>query len=284
MFYIYTSSYSFNLFLSRYSFLQLPVFLSFIILIAFSVKLPVYGLHFWLPMAHVEAPTFGSIILAGVLLKLGGVGLVRLSRFLSFDFLISTFLRYLFIFLFFVTLICCFQTDFKRLVAYSSVSHMIAVPLLFFSNNLLAHKSLLILIFFHGLRSPVLFILVGVLYSYFSSRQLVVIRGLLLISPLISFIMVLAFFFTISAPPFPSFVAEVYFFVSSYVLSSYFIYSVILFTFFSLVYNLLWFRIINFSSTSIRFSLDKVLSFNSFLALSHSFLVCFSFLVLLSYM
>ena len=284
MFYMFTNAYSFNLSLTNYYFLELPTFLSIVILIAFSVKLPVYGLHFWLPIAHVEAPTFGSMILAGVLLKLGGVGLVRLSRFLSFDFLISVFLGYLYVFLFLVTLICCFQTDFKRLVAYSSVSHIMAIPILFFSNNLLAHKSLLMLIFFHGLRSPVLFMLVGILYSYFSSRQLLVIRGLLLMSPLISFIIVLSFFFTMSAPPFPSFVAEVYFFVSRYILSTYFIYPVLLFTFFSLVYNLLWFRIINFSSISRRFRLDKLLGFNSFLALAHSFFVCFSFLVLLSFM
>jgi len=111
------------------------------------------------------------------------------------------------------------------------------------SNTALSVKSLIILIFFHGLRSPVLFILVGILYSYYSSRQLVVTRGLLLLSPLLSFILILAFFFTMSAPPFPSFVAEVLFFISSYLLSSYLLYFVLLFTFFSLVYNLLWFRI-----------------------------------------
>jgi len=215
-------------------------------------------------MAHVEAPTFGSIILAGVLLKLGGVGLLRLSSFVDFSFLSSFFLGYLFFFLAFVTLVCCFQRDFKRIVAYSSVSHIMAIPILFISNTALSVKSLIILIFFHGLRSPVLFILVGILYSYYSSRQLVVTRGLLLISPLLSFILILAFFFTMSAPPFPSFVAEVLFFISSYLLSSYLLYFVLLFTFFSLVYNLLWFRIINFSSLSLTYSTDKGLSFISF--------------------
>ena len=283
IFYLFSQGSSFNLLLRSYSFSDLPSLISILVLVSFSVKLPVYGLHFWLPMAHVEAPTFGSIILAGVLLKLGGVGLLRLSSFVDFSFLSSFFLGYLFFFLAFVTLVCCFQRDFKRIVAYSSVSHIMAIPVLFISNTALSVKSLIILIFFHGLRSPVLFILVGILYSYYSSRQLVVTRGLLLISPLLSFILILAFFFTMSAPPFPSFVAEVLFFISSYLLSSYLLYFVLLFTFFSLVYNLLWFRIINFSSLSLTYSTDKGLSFISFASLSSSFLVCFSFLVLVSF-
>lgn len=283
IFYLFSNEQSFNLVVSSYSLVSLPNLMSILILVAFSVKLPVYGLHFWLPIAHVEAPTFGSMILAGVLLKLGGVGLLRLSNFVDFPFLSEYFLGYLFLFLSLVTLICCFQTDFKRIVAYSSVSHIIAVPILFLSNNLLSVKSLVMIIFFHGLRSPVLFMLVGILYSLFSSRQLVVIRGLLLISPLLSFILILAFFFTISAPPFPSFVAEVIFFVSSFMLSNIFVYSVLLFTLLSLVYNLLWFRMINFSSVSLTFNSNTVLSFSSFYSLLSSFILCFLFLVLVSF-
>ena len=283
IFYLFSNEQSFNLVVSSYSLVSLPNLMSILILVAFSVKLPVYGLHFWLPIAHVEAPTFGSIILAGVLLKLGGVGLLRLSNFVDFPFLSEYFLGYLFLFLSLVTLICCFQTDFKRIVAYSSVSHIIAVPILFLSNNLLSVKSLVMIIFFHGLRSPVLFMLVGILYSLFSSRQLVVMRGLLLISPLLSFILILAFFFTISAPPFPSFVAEVMFFVSSFMLSNIFVYSVLLFTFLSLLYNLLWFRMINFSSVSLTFNSNTNLNFSSFYSLLSSFILCFLFLVLVSF-
>lgn len=189
-------------------------------------------------MAHVEAPTFGSIILAGVLLKLGGVGLIRCVGLMSVDFLYSVFLRYFMIFIIYVTIVCVFQSDLKRLVAYSSVSHMIAIPLLVLSNNLLSIKTIVLLILFHGLRSPILFMLVGILYSFYSRRQLIVIRGLILVSPLLSFIIVLAFFFTLSAPPFPSFISEVYFFISSFALSDYLVYVFIVFSFLSLVYNL----------------------------------------------
>lgn len=189
-------------------------------------------------MAHVEAPTFGSIILAGVLLKLGGVGLLRFSSVLSLDFLVTSLLAYFIVFLLYVTVVCTLQSDFKRLVAYSSVSHMMAIPILLVANNLMSVKSLVLLMFFHGLSSPLLFMLVGFVYSLFSSRQLLLIRGLMLTSPVLRFILILAFFFTLSAPPFPSFVSEVYFLVSSLFMTSRFVLVFILFTFLSLVYNL----------------------------------------------
>lgn len=239
MFYQMHINFSFRVFrIFSSAYISFDLLSSVIIFFTFAVKLPIYGLHFWLPMAHVEAPTFGSIILAGVLLKLGGVGLLRCLSLLDISSLSSFFLGYFIVFLIFVTLVCLFQSDFKRLVAYSSVSHIIAIPILLLANNIMSSKRVILIILFHGLRSPILFMLVGVLYSMFSRRQLIIIRGLILLSPLLSFILILAFFFTLSAPPFPSFVAEVYFLVSSYYLSTYIVYIFIIFTFFSLVYNL----------------------------------------------
>jgi NADH:ubiquinone oxidoreductase subunit 4 (subunit M) len=114
-------------------------------------------------------------------------------------------LSYFIVSMLYVTVVCMFQSDFKRLVAYSSVSHMIAVPMLIVANSSISLKSLLMVMLFHGLSSPILFMLVGVIYSLFQTRQLIAVRGLILISPLISFICILSFFFTLSAPPFPSF-------------------------------------------------------------------------------
>jgi len=210
-----------------------------IIFFTFAVKLPVYGLHYWLPMAHVEAPTFGSILLAGVLLKLGGAGLIRFSPLIALDLLKSVFLGYLLVLIVFVTLVCCIQSDFKRLVAYSSVSHIISIPIFIFRSSLVGLKGLLVVMFMHGISSPLLFMFVGVVYSLTSTRQHVLLRGFIISSPLISFFIVLTFFFTLSAPPFPSFISEVFFVTVSIGLWFKSIIFLLFFLLLSLVYNLL---------------------------------------------
>jgi|SRR5579883_3207913 len=141
------------------------LFFTLIIFMTFAVKLPIYGLHFWLPIAHVEAPTFGSMILAGVLLKLGGVGLIRFFVFFNVLALKFVVIGYFFLFMVFVTLVCCLQSDFKRLVAYSSVSHIIGVPIMLFSRTFIGLKGTILLMFMHGVRSPLMFLLVGLVYT-----------------------------------------------------------------------------------------------------------------------
>lgn len=255
---------------------------SLVVFLSFSVKLPIFGLHFWLPIAHVEAPTFGSIILAGVLLKLGGMGLIRFYSFISWHLIQRVLLAYFFVFIVVATLVCCYQSDFKRLVAYSSVSHIIPIPILAMSSNVLSFKCILILIFFHGFASPVLFILVGLLYRMFSTRQIVLIRGVLLLSPLFSFIIILAFFYTISAPPFPSFVAEVFILLGSLNLSFIFFLVFGLFLFLRLVYNLNWLARFSFSTSSSS-SRAFSMSYSYALAFFSTFGVSFMFIPLLSF-
>jgi len=155
------------------------------------------------------------MVLAGVLLKLGGVGLIRLVGVINVAVLKQYIFGYSLVFLLVVTIVCCFQSDFKRLVAYSSVSHIIAIPILFIGSSFIGLKGLILVMFIHGISSPLLFILVGLIYSLTSTRQHFLIRGLIVLNPLLSFLVVLSFFFTLSAPPFPSFVAEVFFICSS---------------------------------------------------------------------
>lgn len=241
-----------------YDFNSSSLLFTIFIFLCFSVKLPIYGLHFWLPIAHVEAPTFGSVILARILLKLGGVGLLRLRAFIRQFSMLHSLLAYFIIFIIYSCLVCCYQADLKRLIAYSSVAHMIVIPFLIMSNNTLAVQGLILVMLLHGLSSTLLFISVGVLYSMFSSRQLVLMRGLILTSPLFRFLLILTFLFTLSAPPFPSFIAEVFFIMSSYVLSPYLLYVVLLFAFIGLVYNLNWLMSILFAT-----SLNMVYSFSN---------------------
>lgn len=284
MFILYSSNHTFSF---TYFSLLLPLvqdslIFSLVIFLTFAVKLPIYGLHFWLPMAHVEAPTFGSIILAGVLLKLGGVGLIRFSTVYSSLLLNYYMLSYFILFLLFVTVVCAFQSDFKRLVAYSSVSHMITIPFIVLASSSMANKGLIIVMLFHGLSSPVMFMLVGVIYRLFNTRQIVFIRGLIVTRPLLSFVMILTFFFTLSAPPFPSFVGEVLFILSSFYLSYYLLYVFLLFAFLSLVYNLNWLSSILFSSSSPSLHLPA-LTYRPFVALISSTLISFEFLLLVSF-
>lgn len=221
--------------------------LSVLTFMCFSVKLPVYGLHFWLPIAHVEAPTYGSMLLAGVLLKLGGVGLMRLLPVFTFD-IIQVVLAYAIVCLPLVTWVCCNQSDIKRLVAYSSVRHMIALVPLIAIGTSSSYFTCLLIMLFHGVSSPLLFMLVGVTYSHFSTRQLILLRGLIVSSPLLSFVSIIAFLFRLSAPPFPSFVREVYFIMCSVFIRQYFLLPVFLFCLLSIVYRVNWLSSLLFSS------------------------------------
>ena len=201
----------------------LTPFSSLLLFLCFSVKLPIYGLHFWLPIAHVEAPVFGSVILASLLLKLGGVGLFRVSSLLDFQILSHVLLGYLRFFLAFSVCVCCFQSDFKRLIAYSSVAHIMTVPFLILNLSSISSPRIILIMLFHGFSSSLLFLSVGILYSFYSSRLLIIMRGLLSLTPSLSLLLVLSFFYTLSAPPFPSFVSEVFFILSSLSLRIFFL-------------------------------------------------------------
>lgn len=157
-----------------------------------------------------------------------------------FDFNISKalILSYRLIFLIFSSVLCCIQSDFKRLIAYSSVSHIIAIPILVLASSPLSSQAILLLITFHGLSSPVLFSIVGTLYSLYSTRQLAVIRGLLLLSPIFTFFCVVSFLFSLSAPPYPSFLSEVLFFLASLDLTFSVLPFFLIFALLSLIYNL----------------------------------------------
>ena len=126
----------------------------------------------------------------------------------------SILLGYFLVFLVYSSIICCIQSDFKRLIAYSSVSHIISIPILLFSNTFISIKGVVGIIFLHGIRSSLLFLIVGIIYSFIQTRQLLLIRGIALVSPLLRFFLILSFFFTISAPPYPSFIIEVFFSIS----------------------------------------------------------------------
>nr|YP_009229009.1 NADH dehydrogenase subunit 4 [Paralichthys lethostigma]ALS20307.1 NADH dehydrogenase subunit 4 [Paralichthys lethostigma]WNH19211.1 NADH dehydrogenase subunit 4 [Paralichthys squamilentus] len=185
-------------------------------LLAFLVKMPLYGVHLWLPKAHVEAPIAGSMILAAVLLKLGGYGMIRmmtmlepLTKELSYPFIILA--------LWGVVMtgsICLRQTDLKSLIAYSSVSHMGLVAGGILIQSPWGLTGSLILMIAHGLTSSALFCLANTNYERTHSRTMVLARGLQMALPLMATWWFIASLANLALPPLPNLMGELMIIIS----------------------------------------------------------------------
>nr|YP_009139406.1 NADH dehydrogenase subunit 4 [Cygnus cygnus]AKF78312.1 NADH dehydrogenase subunit 4 [Cygnus cygnus]AKT94817.1 NADH dehydrogenase subunit 4 [Cygnus cygnus] len=180
------------------------------LLMAFMVKAPLYGLHLWLPKAHVEAPIAGSMLLAALLLKLGGYGIMRVTLLMG---PLSNLLHYPFLTLalwgaLMTSSICLRQTDLKSLIAYSSVSHMGLVIAAGMIQTHWSFSGAMILMISHGLTSSMLFCLANTNYERTHSRILLLTRGLQPLLPLMATWWLLANLTNMALPPTTNLMAE----------------------------------------------------------------------------
>nr|YP_009455690.1 NADH dehydrogenase subunit 4 [Iriatherina werneri]BBC27396.1 NADH dehydrogenase subunit 4 [Iriatherina werneri] len=179
-------------------------------LLAFLVKTPLYGIHLWLPKAHVEAPIAGSMILAAVLLKLGGYGMIRimailepLNKELSYPFLIFALWGVIM-----TASTCLRQPDLKSLIAYSSVSHMGLVTAAILIQTPWGLTGALVLMIAHGLTSSALFCLANTNYERTHSRTMILARGLQTAIPLMATWWFIASLANLGLPPLPNLMGE----------------------------------------------------------------------------
>lgn len=248
-------SLSFSFFEINKALVLVYIFLVF----SFLVKIPIFLVHSWLPKAHVEAPLRGSIILAGVLLKIGGYGLYRLFS------LYKIFLSYNLVWIYISIwgglvsrMICLRQVDLKSIIAYSSVSHisLVIIGLLLFSFSSLLGS--LILMVAHGLCSSGLFFLANVLYERSGSRRIFLNKGLISIFPSLSIWWFIFCSINMACPPSLNLIREIFLLNGLVSWRFLFVFFLIILSFLGGVYNLFLFSFCNHGSI-----FSRIFFFNS---------------------
>jgi NADH-quinone oxidoreductase subunit M len=189
-----------------------PQTLIFLLLFAgFAIKVPMFPFHTWLPLAHVEAPTAGSILLAGVMLKIGGYGLLRFNMGmtpLGAEVLFPWLTTLAVTGIIYGALVSLAQTDVKKLVAYSSVSHMGFVVLGMLAMNATGMEGSVIQMINHGITTGALFACVGVFYERYHTREMADLGGLWVRFPLLAFFFMLSSLGSAAVPGLNGFVGE----------------------------------------------------------------------------
>uniref|UniRef100_A0AAU6PBW1 NADH-ubiquinone oxidoreductase chain 4 n=1 Tax=Complanledra complana TaxID=3078487 RepID=A0AAU6PBW1_9HEMI len=178
---------------------------------AFLVKMPMFMLHFWLPKAHVQAPIFGSMILAGILLKIGGLGIMRFSLVMENSFLSMSTIWYSMSILgaILISLICMMQGDMKSMIAYSSISHMSMCLMSILTMTKTGFLGGYIMMIAHGLCSSAMFFLSNMNYERTLSRSIFINKGMMFFMPANSMMWFITSSLNMGCPPSINFISEI---------------------------------------------------------------------------
>ena len=208
--------------------LQIPISLGFFI--GFGVKLPIVPFHTWLPDAHVEAPAPISVLLAGLLLKMGGYGFIRMNLFLmpeASKFLAPLFIGVGLLTMFYGAIVAMVQQDFKRMVAFTSINHMGYVLLGAFTLTTPGISNAVFQMFNHACAIGALFLMSGVIHEHMGTRTIRELRGLGSAMPKVSFLLVLASLGAMGFPGFSNFISEYYILLAGISVNSFYMIAVL---------------------------------------------------------
>lgn len=242
-----------------------------IFFLGFLIKIPIIFFHLWLPKAHVEANFYDSIILARLLLKLGGYGIINLNLVKKINFFfIWTLIR-----VFFLSVRMIFLIDLKIIFAYSSIIHINGIILILLRNNSFTEKMFIIIIIRHAIRSSMIFYIIGIIYENTFSRIIIINKSFIINNLIIFIIIFFTLFVNIAIPPFITFFSEIYLYISLINYRKKIIIILIYILFISVIFNLIVIKNMGIRNINKFFKINQIKTKNLFLLKEHLILIIF---------